>query len=432
MSTIFFILELLTCISILYNYFRVKPSASKRKLSFFVLFSILAFGYYAGLEASPIMTLPPTLIILILCPMLFDSTIFSLVTKILLITLFTTIIPNTFLYAYYIVTAAEFDSNSTISRICYCLCYLAFIIIPMLTKDTVSPHFEIFNELHGRQNLLIFCITIFDFMIFTVSALLIDPAPSINRGGRILLVLCIIAVVLLSILILIQYFHLKKFNLVLCQNNQMNEQLLQQEEQHYLDIQKKNEDLRAFRHDYNHHISALHALAKEENISALQEYIFTLSNIKENLSFIQTNNVVADTIINYFLEAYSERITFNIEGKFPASLFITNHDLCTLLSNTLKNAVEAATQTDSPSISLSLFANDEYATLFVQNSSREYTQKELVHLTTTKNDTTNHGFGLRNIEKVVQEYNGTLDLDYDDGTFFTRIYLHNINQDDTI
>ena len=76
MSTIFFILELLTCISILYNYFRVKPSASKRKLSFFVLFSILAFGYYAGLEASPVMTLPPTLIILILCPMLFDSAYF--------------------------------------------------------------------------------------------------------------------------------------------------------------------------------------------------------------------------------------------------------------------------------------------------------------------------------------------------------------------
>ena len=132
--------------------------------------------------------------------------------------------------------------------------------------------------------------------------------------------------------------------------------------------------------------------------------------------------------INYFFESYHAVIKFNIDGLFPNNLFVENTDLCVILSNVLKNAIESALQTSSPSILLRIFANDAYATIYVENSSKEYSQTFLSDLKTTKDDIVNHGFGLKNITNVVEKYCGNLDLEYKNRFFYTRIYLNNINQ----
>lgn len=117
--------------------------------------------------------------------------------------------------------------------------------------------------------------------------------------------------------------------------------MLDLEIRHYEDICKKNNDLRAFRHDYNFHITAMQALAADSDLDGLKKYVGTLSNIKEQNQYIITNHPISDAIINYFYETLPVNTTFEVEGNFSADVFVDDSDLCIILSNLLKNAVEA-------------------------------------------------------------------------------------------
>lgn len=428
MSTVFLFLEMITCISMLYNLFSFELTHSRKRLFCFTVLFILGITYYIYSDIYQIIPVPQTLIISVLCIFLFEYKIFPLITAFWLISLFSLLVPDTVIYTYHIITATNLVSFSTLENICSIICYILYIILSFVTKERISSYFQIFKEFTLKQTIVVFLITIFDFFIFTMSGLLLRPVGLTSRSGRILLVYCIFAVVILSIFILFLYFYVKKYNTVLLENNKINRELLELEKKHYIEIRQKNDDLRAFRHDYNYHIAALHSLAQSNDLAALQDYILNLSDIKEELSYIHTNNIVADSIINYFYEIYSKRISFHIEGKFPDHLFIENNDLCTILSNIMKNAVEAATQTAPASISLSVIANDEYAAFSLENTCQGYENSELKKLKTTKMDTRNHGLGLKNVAKVVDIYEGSLEIDCVDHIFYTKIYLHNADQ----
>lgn len=150
--------------------------------------------------------------------------------------------------------------------------------------------------------------------------------------------------------------------------------------------------------------------------------------MNEGMSYIHTNNIVSDSIINYFYELYSKSITFHIDGKFPENLFVENNDLCTILSNLIKNAVESSIQEISPSIYISLSANEEFATIDIKNTSRTYSESELSGLKTQKEDKKNHGFGLKNVSASVTKYAGVMEIECENNLFCTKIYLHNLNQ----
>ena len=48
----------------------------------------------------------------------------------------------------------------------------------------------------------------------------------------------------------------------------------------YKDMLKKNKDIRSFRHDYNYHITAMQALAQNNDFDALKDYVNHLTKEK--------------------------------------------------------------------------------------------------------------------------------------------------------
>lgn len=102
--------------------------------------------------------------------------------------------------------------------------------------------------------------------------------------------------------------------------------MLALEERHYNDFCKKNEDLRAFRHDYNFHIMVMQELAKHPNPDKLKNYVNDLSNIKEQVYYLSTNHAVSDAIVNYFYENSPQNVLFELEGKFPENIFVNDSD----------------------------------------------------------------------------------------------------------
>ena len=72
------------------------------------------------------------------------------------------------------------------------------------------------------------------------------------------------------------------------QISNMKSKMLSLEEQHYKYMLKKNTDLRAFRHDYNYHITSMQALAQNNDFTALKAYVNNLTETKAKMYFIST------------------------------------------------------------------------------------------------------------------------------------------------
>lgn len=288
----------------------------------------------------------------------------------------------------------------------------------LLSRDSIQ-------HITWKGYVLLFFVTLVDFILSSLSSLLIDGDPLGKHLSHILLA-AIFIMILMSIALLFLFFRLQHYHSLLQKTNFIQQNLLDLETQHFQDLQQKTLDLRAFRHDYNYHITALQGLITKNDWTGLQQYITNLSQIKEQVYYLSTNHPVADAILNYFYEHISDDTEYQVNGKLSEKIFLNNTDLCIILSNLLRNAMEAQEKLPTSSakkILISLYANEQYILIQIENTSKAYDPDNLANLSTSKADIKNHGFGLSNVEKVVQKYDGKLDLLYQNGIFIASAYL---------
>ena len=88
-------------------------------------------------------------------------------------------------------------------------------------------------------------------------------------------------------------------------------------------------------------------------------------------------------------------------------------------------AVSKEDKENYPKIYIFLYANAEYLSIIIENTCT-YLNNTIQTLPTTKMDSQNHGFGLKNIRDIVKKYNGNLELTCEKNIFKATCYLRNI------
>lgn len=337
-------------------------------------------------------------------------------------TLLLNIFSVTILYLLRIITGTVRESlYSNISTIITLL--ISYTAIFLLAKKIPADKKPL-RDLGWREYCLIAFVAMVDFFLSSVSSLLL--VTNINLQGRYSLILAIYIMICMSMILLVLYFRLRYYHSALQMKETINQNLLQLEVNHYHDLLQKNRDLRAFRHDYNAHLIAMKGLASTGNLDKLKNYVEQLSELGEKINYIMTNQPVVDAVISYFYENLPDNTRFEVNGRFPDRIFLNDTELCIILSNLLRNAVDAVKRTkdtEERRITVSLYADGSYITITVENTSVPYPEGELSHLPTSKEDKTSHGFGLKNVRQVADQYNGRLDLKYQDGIFTASAYL---------
>lgn len=393
-------------------------SSRLRQIISLLLIPTWFFLYYTTL-------LPPAFASILIIFLLFTEKWYFTLCWAFVHTLLLNIVSNGIFYLLCIATGKIREDSYALPSafITFILIYAAiFLLAKKIPENT-----KLFRSLSWQGYCLISFVVIIDFFLSSVSGLLL--VININQRGRHLMILAILVLILMSILLLVLYFRLRHYHAVLQERDAVNLELLQLEAEHYKELQKKNEDLRAFRHDYNSHITALQGLSNAQDQTGLKAYIDTLTDIKEQVYYVVTNQPVADAIISHFYEKAPADTLFEADGKFPEDFFLADTDLCIILSNLLKNAVEALWRLPEETekrLSLSLHAHAEYVTILIENTSGPYPEGTLSQLPTTKTDAAHHGFGLKNVQSVVDRYDGKLDLQYQSGIFTACVYLHHI------
>ena len=99
-------------------------------------------------------------------------------------------------------------------------------------------------------------------------------------------------------------------------------------------------------------------------------------------------------------------------------LQIREDDLCSLLFNMLDNALEAAAQTEQGEILCSMQIRRQYLAIRCENTySGTLRTDENGELLTTKDDASDHGFGLMKMRAIAKKYGSILDISYDENRF---------------
>lgn len=131
---------------------------------------------------------------------------------------------------------------------------------------------------------------------------------------------------------------------------------------------------------------------------------------------VNTGNLVVDAFLNHFkMLSENEHISFQEEIAIaPDKIPLSDYDLCVVIGNLLDNAYNAVSQvTDKEkkvNIHISVSDSDSFI-IFIRNTYDSSSQAEHA------NDEFEHGYGLDNIEKIVDTYHGVMQYKADE--YFT-------------
>lgn len=190
--------------------------------------------------------------------------------------------------------------------------------------------------------------------------------------------------------------------------------------EYYQGIESQQEEIRKLKHDLMNHFTVI---ATYLDLGENDKAISYLKEIGASFSKL-TKQYTSSTLINAILNAKAQKantkgLEIEIKADVSVPLSIDETELCTLISNSLDNAIEA----DPPDRRICVEIADDDSTLYYCISNRyENTIKKNRDgsFTTSKPDSQNHGFGLRNIKDAVARLNGKIEIETDGGIF--RIY----------
>lgn len=140
------------------------------------------------------------------------------------------------------------------------------------------------------------------------------------------------------------------------------------------------------------------------------------------------NDMLNAILSRYKKQCSKQNINFLTDIRSGTTSFITDSDLTALFCNLLDNAMEASVGLPEAFIEITVNQKEKtpFTIITVINSSKKITfPKQGSYLPTTKSDKQKHGFGSKSIQKIVNHYQGDLQMYYDDNsvTFHTIITL---------
>ena len=97
---------------------------------------------------------------------------------------------------------------------------------------------------------------------------------------------------------------------------------------------------------------------------------------------------------------------------------------CVVLGNLMENAIEAAYKTDEQYLSLDLRQHKNLLLLTIKNSYCGPLREEEGIFFSKKADIANHGYGLKNVKRIVEKYNGVMEISHTDSIFCVDIMLY--------
>lgn len=196
---------------------------------------------------------------------------------------------------------------------------------------------------------------------------------------------------------------------------------LQQQYAYYQNKLKNEERIRSIYHDMKNHLLVLEGSQSTEVTRQMAKEIH--SQIADYENYIHTGNNFLDILIKDKAEKSREKhIDFSASIDFGGIDFIEPLDVSTLFGNGIDNAIEASEKLSEEQRVILVKAGkvQNFVSILVENNCSDEAHTD-GH--TTKEDKLLHGFGISNMQKAAEKYNGTCTTAQENGKFTLKILL---------
>lgn len=214
----------------------------------------------------------------------------------------------------------------------------------------------------------------------------------------------------------------------LSERNQLLDNMLTQQLEHYKNLNIANKKVRAIKHDIKNHCFTLNQLLKAKDIEGAQDYILTISEeiIGDSAKVYNTGNAVFDAMVTEKENKAKELgIETEIQVMIKEEVGVSNLDWCVILGNTFDNAIEACERIEDSEkkIWLDVKSRGEMLNISMKNTAKPPEEKPEGLYQTSKENAENHGIGLSNVKNTVKKYDGILQTKYEEPYFMLAIML---------
>lgn len=291
--------------------------------------------------------------------------------------------------------------------------FLFSTIITLVLRQLFRTHQKLGMATSKRNWLYQFIVPILSIIFaFTVSAI-----QGQVFGPDYLSVISLLSLIVLSFSSLYFTLHLSQQQHAYYQNKLDKEQLqfqlreTQQSQEEYQRLQSLRHDLK------NKHLTLLALL--EENPDEARKYLHSLTDSISGKQTFYSKNPTINFLLNQKLHDVEDEIKLEIDCFVPQELSIQPDILAVILGNCLDNSISACLRlTDKSERTLALNIRYFQQNLFI-SINNTFNEQEQETRKTRQRD----GWGLRNVDALVQEYQGTIKRFKENSHYRTEILL---------
>lgn len=200
----------------------------------------------------------------------------------------------------------------------------------------------------------------------------------------------------------------------------MLKQELRMYEKQFHIIRQSQHHIRSLKHDMKHHIKMLSDLVAAGEKDAALDYLASMGEFMENTdAYVDSGNEKIDSILNYMLaKAQKAGICTSWTIQIPEHLELSAFDMNVILSNLMENAINALDGVPSPSLNLRI--KYDRGTLCISTKNNNAKKSLDPYRLRTSSE---HGYGLKNIQKIAEKHHGSLETSVEDGFFCVSVLL---------
>ena len=229
---------------------------------------------------------------------------------------------------------------------------------------------------------------------------------------------------------------------------QENDLLLMKEEmeqQKYKELSAAVEKNRELVHDVKNHYLVISEYIRNGDYESLAGYIDGLHHdFARTDPWVFTGNFVLDLILGQKrLTAQGQGFSFELQASPLSALPFSDREICSLFGNLLDNAIEACERArqrkeektagisgpgseEIPEIAVKIEQQNQMLFIEISNSTDEIPEQKERRFQSRKKDPSRHGYGLKSVERIVEDHDGVIRYDADGRTFTVTVTFFDV------
>jgi len=318
----------------------------------------------------------------------------------------------------------------------YCMLYLIYLFVPqniynqflsvIVPMSTFTIDIFLFIKVYrGRDKLQKFAIVAFLGSSLITMGLAID---SFYMNGMIYMNMSLTMISLfLAFLLIMGLVYTMRIGDLYDDSTKSTSRLelakkqISMQREYYDTVSGQMNEMGKLKHEFDHFAEVTKRFTEEGSLNKLKEYLSEYSEKAKIDPFVELSDhtVVNSMIRYYYLQAKEYGIIFENKCVIDSRITISDSDLCIIIGNALDNAISACKQLDSSKsrfVSIEAITMEEKWLIKVTNS---YNGQLVIHdgRYIASKDGSAHGFGIRNIEQIIGDYGGIMQIEHNERVF---------------